>query len=504
MKRTLEEELRRIHEISYGKELINEQGALSKLWSKITGKSEKKIDDPTKADLVSDDVKEFFKTLENIKKPVSQQQRGSMSYQKDVETIQIGLELLGYELPKYGIDGLFGPETARAVNKFKNENKVLSESIEFVSGTKLIGRPGQGTHNASDWQSRNAWDVAAPVGSSVKSLTSGTVTKVFSSGSGMKKSGVKKIYGDQVTVKSNNGPDVFYTHITASVSKGDSVNVGDEIGKIMTLPGMPSHVHVGLSSGNLNDLVSNLPNATGGSEGSSSSSGKEMAVATLDMIKVMLEQLKSRGVTSEELKSYLDKVVTSGGGKVITSDTDFNGVVTAVIDTLEGGYYHPMRHRSSGMGDSGETMMGIDRKHGGKINTSPEGVEFWDLIDRADAKNKWEWNYKGGELEPKLKELVGKMIKPRYEDYSRRYLSPEAAQIVNESVPLKFHFIYAVWNGPGWFQKFAREVNSAVKQGVTDPKELAKFAIDTRINSGNRIIAKTGNKIKTSLSTYLA
>ena len=78
---------------------------------------------------MSDDVKEFFKTLENIKKPVSQQQRGSMSYQKDVETIQIGLELLGYELPKYGIDGLFGPETARAVNKFKNENKVLSESI---------------------------------------------------------------------------------------------------------------------------------------------------------------------------------------------------------------------------------------------------------------------------------------------------------------------------------------------------------------------------------------
>lgn len=504
MKRTLEEEVRRIHEITYGEDLLNEQNLLSRIWNKITGGSEKKIDDPTKADLVSDDVKEFFQTLENIKKPVSQQQRGSMSYQKDVETIQIGLELLGYDLPKYGIDGLFGPETAAAVNKFKNDNKVLSESIEFVSGTKLIGRPGQGTHNASDWQSRNAWDVAAPAGSSVKSLTSGTVTKVFSSGPGIKKSGVKKIYGDQVTVKSNNGPDVFYTHITASVSKGDSVNVGDEIGKIMTLPGMPSHVHVGLSSGNLNDLASNLPNATGGSEGSSSSSS-EMAVATPDMIKVMLELLKSRGVTSEELKKYIDKVVsTGGGGIVITSDSDFNEVVTAVIDTLEGGYYNPRKHSTKGMGDSGETMMGIDRKHGGGINTSAEGVEFWGLIDGANAEDNWKWNYKGGPLEPKLKALVAKMIKPRYESYSKRYLSPEAAEIVNQSVPLKFHFIYAVWNGPGWFQKFARQVNQEVKKGVTDPKELAKFAIDTRVNSGNRIIAKTGNKIKSTLSSHLA
>jgi peptidoglycan hydrolase-like protein with peptidoglycan-binding domain len=32
--------------------------------------------------------------------------------------MQIGLIILGYDLPVHGVDGLFGPETARAVTKF--------------------------------------------------------------------------------------------------------------------------------------------------------------------------------------------------------------------------------------------------------------------------------------------------------------------------------------------------------------------------------------------------
>jgi murein DD-endopeptidase MepM/ murein hydrolase activator NlpD len=504
MKRTLEEELRRIHEISYGKELINEQGALSKLWSKITGKSEKKIDDPTKADLVSDDVKEFFETLRNIKKDVSQQTKGNMNYQKDVESIQIALELLGYELPRYGIDGLFGPETASSVNRFKKDNNLQEGLINESTLTSPIGS----TTVNSPYGPRNGRvhygvDLKASSGTQIKSPLDGKVIDAKIKNDAC---------GGTIYIDHGNGYKTRYCHCKQiNVSKGDTVSKGDIIGLTGGAKGDVgkgrsdgAHLHFEVyKDGNVVDPMKHLGSDVGEYVASSGGSGK-MTVVTPKMVELMVDKLEQKGVTSEELKSYLDKVVTTGGGKVITSDTDFNGVVTAVIDTLEGGYYHPMRHRSSGMGDSGETMMGIDRKHGGKINTSPEGVEFWGLIDRVDAKNKWEWNYKGGELEPKLKELVGKMIKPRYEDYSRRYLSPEAAQIVNESVPLKFHFIYAVWNGPGWFQKFAREVNGAVKQGVIDPKELAKFAINTRINSGNRIIAKTGNKIKTSLSTYLA
>ena len=46
-----------------------------------------------------------------------------MTYQKSVESIQIGLLLLGYELPKFGVDGLFGPETANTIEKFKEDHK---------------------------------------------------------------------------------------------------------------------------------------------------------------------------------------------------------------------------------------------------------------------------------------------------------------------------------------------------------------------------------------------
>jgi len=48
-------------------------------------------------------------------------------YDKDVEKIQTSLQLLGYSLPKWGVDGLFGPETETAVKKFEEENGITSD-----------------------------------------------------------------------------------------------------------------------------------------------------------------------------------------------------------------------------------------------------------------------------------------------------------------------------------------------------------------------------------------
>ena len=113
MKKTLKEELERIHQISK----INEA-------------------DEKKADLVDPDVENFFKTLEGISTDLTQQPQGTAEYQKDVETMQIGLILLGYELPRYGVDGKFGIETAAAVEKFKQDNgigdkKPVTESVFY-------------------------------------------------------------------------------------------------------------------------------------------------------------------------------------------------------------------------------------------------------------------------------------------------------------------------------------------------------------------------------------
>lgn len=333
MKRNLTEELKRIHSITYGKRVIEEQGFLDKI---LKGVGLKKSDDPKKADLVSDDVQEFFNTLQDSANSggLSQQQRGSMSFQKGVESMQIGLILLGYELPKHGVDGLFGPETATAVSKFTTEKlggdkKSVNEAVKLVSqGGELIGRPNQGTHNASDWQSGNAWDVTGPVGTEVYSITNGIVNKVKKASGGLIKSGVKKIYGDQVSVKSNDGkPDVFYTHIDSLVSQGDSVKEGDVIGKIMQIDGIPSHVHVGISSGNLSDLAAGLTNAVGGS------ASAQMTKATPEMLNKLIELLKERGVSSEDLQKHIDKNISTGAP--ISLDGDWLKIATDLIKKWE-------------------------------------------------------------------------------------------------------------------------------------------------------------------------
>lgn len=120
MKKTLTEDLIRIHELTYGKELMNEENFLSK----VIGKVKKMFDDPKKADLVTPDVNDFYKTLEDAASSggLTQQGKGSMVYQKGVESMQVGLTLLGYDLPKHGVDGLFGPETGNAVSRFITDN----------------------------------------------------------------------------------------------------------------------------------------------------------------------------------------------------------------------------------------------------------------------------------------------------------------------------------------------------------------------------------------------
>jgi peptidoglycan hydrolase-like protein with peptidoglycan-binding domain len=66
-------------------------------------------------DLISSSGKEY----KNLKSPGKK-----IPYDKDVEKIQTALQLLGYSLPKWGVDGLFGPETESAVSKFEEENGI--------------------------------------------------------------------------------------------------------------------------------------------------------------------------------------------------------------------------------------------------------------------------------------------------------------------------------------------------------------------------------------------
>ena len=67
---------------------------------------------------ISKSGKEFV----NLKKPNSK-----IPYDMDVKKIQTALQFLGYSLPKWGVDGLFGPETEMAVKSFETDNDINSD-----------------------------------------------------------------------------------------------------------------------------------------------------------------------------------------------------------------------------------------------------------------------------------------------------------------------------------------------------------------------------------------
>ena len=87
--------------------------------------------------------------------------------------MQIGLMILGFDLPKHGVDGLFGPETASSVQKFATDNNInitsenpIKESVQKIKLSLLevalispldktsvnsgFGSRGGGSHNGVD------------------------------------------------------------------------------------------------------------------------------------------------------------------------------------------------------------------------------------------------------------------------------------------------------------------------------------------------------------------
>jgi hypothetical protein len=171
-----------------------------------------------------------------------------------------------------------------------------------------------------------------------------------------------------------------------------------------------------------------------------------------------------------------------------------------IIDQLEGGYYHPdMMLRDPGKfsdyGFSGETMFGIDRRAGGAINTTAAGKRFWAIVDGANARYNWPWNYNGGSYRQALKDGAADIMYPEYERMATKYLSATSKAIVDSDDRLLFNFIYATWNGEGWFKRFANDFNAATAKGVTNKDELVKVAVASRTASSNSLIRQSGNKI---------
>lgn len=307
-KRTLKEELERIHSITYGKKVLLEDDLLTKLIQGGDTNAIKPIDDPTKADYVDNDVAKFLTDLKSIKQPVSQQKLGSMQHQKEVETVQIGLVLLGYELPRFGIDGLFGPETAESVRKYKNDNNIISEGVipgidEMVWNKMPWGIDAGDKHNGLKWSGHNTHihfgftDAQVAVKVIEKALSLGLHAGENPYTSKVNPVHVNKSHHYETFSQTVNGKKV-----------GGGLDVSGDAGKMEELF---NWVSTEIGSGESVTMSGELDTNT-----------DESAVesVTPEMAQSMVTKLELQGVTKEQLSQLIDKVTT--GGSDIFTDLD--------------------------------------------------------------------------------------------------------------------------------------------------------------------------------------
>lgn len=181
---------------------------------------------------------------------------------------------------------------------------------------------------------------------------------------------------------------------------------------------------------------------------------------------------------------------------------DFSTLAITIINKLEGGYYHPDmlrdgRIRDRRYGASGETLYGMDRKHGTAFTNTPDGRKFWSIIDQSGARTKWPWLHMGGEYENELKKLAINMIKKVYVEFLNTYVKDKnIIDFINSNAGLCINFIYAVWNGDRYFKEMADIVVRDYNSNNRDTNLMVSNLIKYRKNHTSSLIRQGGGKLE--------
>ena len=127
------------------REFLNDDGSLKCAKGQKLGKYGKKFsEDGEISDLVGDSkfIQELMRMAES-NKSVSYSP-GKITYDKDVEAIQTALQFLGLSLPKWGVDGKFGPETENATKEFQksvgltDDGKIDGFDLRYLTAMLVI------------------------------------------------------------------------------------------------------------------------------------------------------------------------------------------------------------------------------------------------------------------------------------------------------------------------------------------------------------------------------
>jgi len=219
---------------------------------------------------------------------------------------------------------------------------------------------------------------------------------------------------------------------------------------------------------------------------------------------IEVQNTENKPSESNQEKQPQDQSSETENLNVSNVDSDFTEITKKVIANFEGGYWNGStsenektskmgicsNHPEGSMGKSTETMFGLDR-YNGNIESSPEGKEFFEIIDQekkdlgmSEFCKKWKWLYRGGDKQQKLLELAVKIMKRSFDRNMSNFVKDEKVkQKIMSNKGLLVHMTYACWNGPGFFQKFAKALTEAVNDGKSD-SELIDVAIQSRAKTG--------------------
>lgn len=313
-----------------GQDLINKGIDKAKELIPGTDVPKKSTDDPKKADFVGNDVDKFLNTLGNINSTITQQAKGSMRFQQDVESVQIALSLLGYSLPKYGVDGLFGPETAAAVNKYKKDKQIVETfeqtKKEFLQELEMVtlGNTNYSNVDNDNDSTKNDKVNQALLDDIQKAADSAGVKVVITTAKSghneLTTSGRKSRHGSGVAVditvlngerckasgpknnctKFNEAGNALKNALVALGYKWNSESGNDKAVLWQTSMGGNHYNHLHIS------------NKAGASDGELESVAGG-ATITAKLADSLHDQVKSKNITSADLNKYVDPAIKSGG-----------------------------------------------------------------------------------------------------------------------------------------------------------------------------------------------